>query len=76
MAKKSFEQSITELEDIVSKLEDGKTSLEDAVKLFENGMKEAKALQKMLEDAEKKVNILIADENGELKEEPFPGVEE
>jgi exodeoxyribonuclease VII small subunit len=68
---KSFEEAMKELGDIVEKLEDGDVSLEESIKLFENGMKLSKTCQKMLENAEKKVSVLTANEDGEMQQEPF-----
>ena len=71
MAKKGFEQSIKELEEIVGKLEAGEVTLDESIKLFEDGMKLSKSCQSMLEEAEKKVSVLIEDENGEMKKTAF-----
>ncbi len=72
---KNFEQSMKELEEIAEKLSNGDISLDESIKLFENGMKLSKNCQKILEDAEKKVNILInRDEN--IQKEPFGETEE
>ena len=71
MEKLTFEDAIENLEKIVSELEAGNLSLDDSVKKFEDGMKLSKNCQKMLENAEKKVNVLIADANGQMHEEPF-----
>lgn len=68
---KSFEEAMKELGDIVERLEDGDVSLEESIKLFENGMKLSRTCQKMLENAEKKVSVLTADEDGEMQQEPF-----
>jgi len=68
---KGFEESLGELENIVEQLEAGDVSLDESVKLFENGMKLAKSLRKLLDNAEKKVSVLLADENGELKKTDF-----
>lgn len=67
---KNFEQSMKELEEIAAKLSDGDVSLDESIKLFENGMKLSKNCQKILEDAEKKINILI-NKDGEFEKEPF-----
>ena len=72
---KNFEGSIKELEEIAEKLSDGEVSLDEAIGLFENGMKLSKSCQKMLEDAEKKVNILL-EKDGEIKKQPFESEEE
>lgn len=74
--KQTFEQSIHELEDIVSKLEGSEVTLDESLSLFEKGIKLAKSCQKMLDEAEKKVSVLMTDENGEIKKEDFPDIEE
>lgn len=71
MAVKTFEDSMTELEGIVTRLEAGDITLDDSLKLFEQGIKLAKNCQKKLDDAEKKVKILTTDENGNMKLEDF-----
>ena len=68
---KSFEEQIIELEKIISELENGNLNLDDSVVKFEEGMKISKECNKMLENAEKKITILLNDENGEMKEENF-----
>ena len=74
MAGKSdnFEKSIKELEEIVSSLEQGDVTLDESLELFEKGIKLSKKCQKILDEAEKKVSVLVADENGEMKTEDFP----
>ena len=66
MAEKNFEKSIKELEEIVEKLEGSDVSLEESLKLFEQGVTLTKSCQKMLDEAEKKVTVLMASESGEL----------
>ena len=56
---KTFEQSITELEKIVERLEDGDVTLDESLELFEQGIKLSKSCQKMLDSAEKKVSFLM-----------------
>ena len=68
---KSFEEQITELEKIINELENGSLNLDDSVIKFEEGMKISKECSKMLENAEKKITILLNGENGEIKEENF-----
>lgn len=75
MAVKTFEESMTELEDIVTKLEAGDITLDASLELFEKGIKLAKTCQKKLDDAEKKVKILTTNEDGEMVTEDFGGVE-
>ena len=69
--KKTFEQSITELEQIAAKLEDGSVTLDESLALFEKGIKLSKSCQKMLDEAEKKVSILMMNEDGEVQKEAF-----
>lgn len=72
MAKEiNFEDTMTELEEIVQVLEKGELNLDDSIKEFEKGMKLSKEASKYLEEAEKKITILVKDNNGELKEEEF-----
>ena len=70
MAKENFEESMKKLETIVTELENGNLNLYESVKKFEEGMKIAKQCNNILEDAEKKITILL-EEDGELKEEEF-----
>ncbi|MFQ7292077.1 MAG: exodeoxyribonuclease VII small subunit [Monoglobales bacterium] len=66
-----FEESISRLEQIVQALENGDIDLDESLKLFEEGIKLTKSCQKMLDDAEKKVSVLMSDENGKIKKEEF-----
>ena len=66
-----FEESILRLEQIVQALENGDIDLDESLKLFEEGIKLTKSCQKMLDDAEKKVSVLMSDENGKIKKEEF-----
>lgn len=67
---KSFEEQMENLEKIVGELENGELNLDDSVTKFEEGIKISKECSKILEEAEKKITILI-NEDGELKEEKF-----
>lgn len=65
MAKQqTFESSLAELEKIVRKLEDGDLSLDDSLKLFEDGVKLSRECQERLSAAEKRIEVLIKDEQG------------
>ena len=77
-AKKSFpfEESLSKLEELVERMENGDLSLEDSMKSFEAGIKLTRECQKALKSAEQKVKLLI-EQNGEVVEKPFmPDVEE
>ena len=59
---KTFEDNLKELETIVAQLEKGDLSLEESISKFEMGIKVSKECNSKLEDAEKRINILL---NGE-----------
>lgn len=74
MKEKQFEDAMKELEDIVKRLESGDLSLEESLKIFEEGIALSRYCFKKLEQAEKRVSILIKDEKG-IKREPFESEE-
>mgnify|MGYP003393598532 CR=1 FL=1 len=59
-----FESAVKRLEEIVNKLEAGDLSLDDSIKLFEEGIRLYQVCIKRLDEAEKKVEILLKDKNG------------
>lgn len=69
--KKTFENSIDELEKIVEQLESGELTLEESIKKFEEGVKLSKFCSDKLDETEKKINILLSDSSGNVKETPF-----
>ncbi|MDR1289118.1 MAG: exodeoxyribonuclease VII small subunit [Holosporales bacterium] len=58
----TFEQAISELEEIIRKLEDGRMPLEEAVKAFERGSELRKFCEAKLKDAQLKIEILSGEE--------------
>ena len=66
-----FEQNLTRLEEIVQRLEEGKLGLDESLRLYEEGIESYRQCQRLLEEAELKVNLLVKTLEGELKEEPF-----
>ena len=62
--KQTFETSLKELERIVGRLEEGDLSLEDSLKLFEDGVRVSRECQERLNQAERRIEILLKDENG------------
>ena len=56
---KTFEEAIKELETMVSALEKGNLSLDESISIFEKGINVAKECSKKLDDAERKINVLI-----------------
>ena len=63
--KKTFESQTAQLAEIVNTLQSGEASLDEAMKLFEKGVKLASECNKMLDAAEKKINLII-EETGEI----------
>ncbi len=68
--KKTFEEQMEALENIVNELEKGDLNLDESVTKFEEGMKLSKDCNKILEQAEKKITILLQ-EDGNVTEEEF-----
>lgn len=68
--KKTFEEQMEALENIVNELEKGELNLDESVTKFEEGMKLSKDCNKILEQAEKKITILLQ-EDGNVTEEDF-----
>lgn len=68
--KENFETKMESLEKIVTELENGELNLDESVKKFEEGMKIAQKCNNILEDAEKKITILL-EKNGDLEENSF-----
>jgi exodeoxyribonuclease VII small subunit len=71
MAEKKFESALTRLEEIVSSLESGELGLEQSLKLFEEGVKLARVCNARLEEAERKVEVLLKDKGGKMIAKPF-----
>lgn len=68
----NFEETMKKLETITAELENGNLNLDESVKKFEEGMELSKQASKILEEAEKKINILIQKDD-EIVEESFEG---
>ena len=66
----NFEESMEKLEQIANELEKGELNLEESLSKFEEGMKLSKKCSEIIENAEKKITILL-NKDGELKEENF-----
>ncbi|BBO87628.1 exodeoxyribonuclease VII small subunit [Desulfosarcina ovata] len=74
-AKPSFEKALNDLEKIVRALESGDLPLEKALEKFEAGIKLSRYCTETLDEAEKRVNLLMADADGEIVEKPFDDLE-
>lgn len=66
----NFEETIKELESITNELEKGDLSLDESVAKFEQGMKLSKTCSQMLDNAEKRISILIKKDE-DIQEEEF-----
>jgi exodeoxyribonuclease VII small subunit len=66
-----FEGALKRLEAIVQKLEDPDVPLQDGFALYEEGMKLTAQMRKVLNDIEKKVQLLQKDAKGDLQETDF-----
>ena len=62
--QKTFEASLQELERIVRRLENGDLALEESLKLFEDGVKLSRECQERLNQAERRIEILMRDDDG------------
>ena len=60
----SFEAAVEELEKIVSKLEGGNAKLDDAIGDYERGSALKKRAEVLLEQAEMRVQKIVANKNG------------
>jgi len=61
-----------QLEQIVQELESGDLPLEKAIKKFEDGIQLTRLCAKKLDETEKKISMLVEDEQGNVEEAPFP----
>ena len=66
-----FETALKRLEEIVRKLESGELPLDSALELFEEGIQLSRFCSSTLERAERRVEILLKTENGQMQAAPF-----
>jgi exodeoxyribonuclease VII small subunit len=71
MAALKFEEAMARLETIVTELEKGDLPLDESLKIFEEGIRLSKTCLKMLDDAERKVEILVQDKDGKKRLRAF-----
>ena len=70
---KSFEASLEALEQIVQQLEQGDLPLEKSLELFERGIALSRQCQDRLNQAERRIEILLRDNQGRTTVAPFEG---
>jgi len=63
MAKEKFEDALQRLEDIVKKMEEGDLTLEESLKSFEEGIKLIRFCSAKLEETQRRVEVLLGEEN-------------
>ena len=68
---KNCEASLEELERIVRQLEQGELTLEKSLELFEQGVKLSRDCQERLNQAERRIEILMRDNQGRATVRPF-----
>lgn len=73
---KDFEDALARLEVIVRRLEGGELSLEESMKLFEQGIQLSSFCSARLDEAERRVEILVKGAKGSLEVRPFEAGEE
>ena len=66
-----FEAAMVRINEIVAKLEDKNLKLDDSLALYEEGISLVAVCKNRLDEAEKRISILLPDENGEIIEKPF-----
>ena len=67
----TFEAALDRLEEIVAKLEAGEMPLEEALEVFEEGVRLSRFCHSRLEQAERRVEILLRSDDGEIEAHPF-----
>ena len=68
---RSFEASLEALERIVKQLEGGDLPLEKSLELFEQGIRLSRECQERLTQAERKIEVLLRDNQGRPVTAPF-----
>ena len=68
---KSFEASLEALEEIVHQLEGGDLPLEKSLELFEDGIRLSRQCQERLNQAERRIEVLLRDNQGRPSVMPF-----
>lgn len=70
-SERSFEQSLKELETIVSDLEKGELPLEESIQKYQSGIERLKECHEILGKAQKRIEILTKDAKGALSVKPM-----
>ena len=73
--KKTFEDALSQLESIVAQLENGDLPLQESLKLFEEGIKLSRFCNQKLNEAQKKVEVLLKENGGDVEMRTFESEE-
>lgn len=71
MEKVKFEDALQRLEEIVEALEQQELSLDASLAIFEEGVKLSRACMQQLDEAERKIEILVQKNGGEYEPQSF-----
>jgi len=71
MAEIKFEEALKRLEKIVEDLEQGELSLDEALKKYQEGIELSRACNQRLENAKKKIDMLVKNKKGEFELKPL-----
>ncbi len=70
----TFEEAFAELQSIVDRLRSGELPLEESITLFEQGMRLSFECQKFLDEADRRIEVLVQRADGRLETRPYEGV--
>ncbi|HUO05029.1 MAG TPA: exodeoxyribonuclease VII small subunit [Candidatus Binataceae bacterium] len=68
---RKFEDELRYLEAIVTRIDSGELTLEESIEAFERGIALVKTLNRKLDEAQQKIEILTRDSGGELRTAAF-----
>lgn len=68
---KTFEEAFNELSTVVERLQQGDLPLEDTITLFEQGMRLSFQCERFLDDADRRIEVLVRREDGQYQTEPY-----
>ena len=71
MAEIKFEDALKKLEKIVEDLEKGDLSLDEALKKYQEGIELSRSCSSRLENAKKKIDVLVKNKKGEFEFKPL-----
>lgn len=70
-SRKKFEDELRDLEGIVEQLDSGQLPLEESIRAFERGVALLRSLNQKLEQAERRIEVLVKNAKGEIESAPF-----